>query len=486
MAYTHGVYISEVETAVVSPSEGYSGLPVVIGTSPKGPVNEPQLITRYEDAVKIFGYSDDWEHYTLCEFMYSQFALFAQGPAVMVNVHDVRRDYKYLAEKEYPVTDRRIIIPAELMPVNSESINPVSGEHTMVLPHIEGTYNVDYWWRYEDGNPAGDLVITFPVGSRHYDSTAVTIKLPVRDFTNTKSEIIGGYSSATGKYSGLELVNEVYHKFLVVPGIILAPGYSHYPEVAAVMKAKAESVSEVFRCIAIADAPGNVFSEIPAWKSEKNYTDSRLIVCWPKVKLGDKTFHLSTQLCGVMNRTDNNRGDVPYKSPSNELLQCDSCVNDSGGEVMLTIGDANYLNGQGIVTAINWTGGWRVWGNNTCAYPAVTDPKDRFIAVRRMFDYVGNTFINTFWQKADGPMTVRLVREVVNSFNLYLNGLAARDMILGGRIEFRESENVLTDLMNGVLRFHVMLTPPVPAETIEGILEYDPEYLSALYEAVRG
>lgn len=394
MAYTHGVYISEVETAVVSPAEGYAGLPVVVGTSPKGPVNEPQLITRYEDAVEIFGYSDDWDKYTLCEFMYSQFVLFAQGPAVMITVDTTGKD--------------------------------------------------------------------------------------------VKSEIIGGYNATSGKYTGLELVNEVFHRFRAVPGIILAPKYSKLPEVAAVMHAKADSVSEVFRCIALADAPGNVFSEIPTWKDTKNYTDERLIVCWPKVKLGDKVFHLSTQLCGVMNRTDNERGDVPYKSPSNELLQCDSCVNDKGAEVMLTIADANHLNGNGIVTALNWTGGWRVWGNRTCAYPANTDPKDCFIAVRRMFDYVGNTFINTFWQKADGPMTVRMVREVVNSFNLYLNGLAARDMILGGRIEFRESENVLTDLMNGTLRFHVMLTPPVPAETIEGILEYDPEYLSALYEAVRG
>ena len=37
------------------------------------------------------------------------------------------------------------------------------------------------------------------------------------------------------------------------------------------------------------------------------------IVCWPKVKLGDDVFHLSTQLIGLMNKTDAGNEDVPYE-----------------------------------------------------------------------------------------------------------------------------------------------------------------------------
>ena len=381
MSYTHGVYISEAETAITAPVTGYSGLPVCIGTSAKGPANTPTLITRYEEGTDIFGSSSDWEACTINEFLYMEFALYGQSPVVIIRASE---------------------------------------------------------------------------------------------------------AGAQGIIDALGHVGEVFHKYRLVPGIILAPGWSHLPEVAAVMSQEASKVSGVFRCISICDAPGDSYADIPSWKTSKNYVSSRQILCWPKVKLGTRAYHMSCHLCGVMNATDNSRGDVPYKTPSNEILQCEGCVNDAGDEVLLTLEQANYLNGQGVVTALNWTGGWRVWGNNTCAYPANTDPKDRFIPVRRMFDYIGNTFINTFWQKADQPMTIRLIREVVNSFNLYLNGLAARDMILGGRIEFRENENVLTDLMNGILRFHVFVTPPVPAETIEGILEYDPDYLSALYEAVRG
>ena len=381
MAYTHGVYISETDTAITAPVTGYSGLPVCVGTSQKGPANTPVLVSAYEEATGIFGRSDDWDACTVNEFLYSEFALYGQSPAVIIR--------------------------------SSEA-------------------------------------------------------------------------SSAGIIEALSHVDEVFHKLRLIPGIILAPGWSHNPEVAAVMESRASSVSGVFRCISLCDAEGEKYSEIPAWKEAGTYSSPRQILCWPKLKLGGRIYHMSSHLCGIMNRTDNTRGDVPYKSPSNEILHIDSAVTASGQEVLLTLEQANSLNGQGIMTALNWTGGWRTWGNRTCAYPSSSDPKDSFIAARRMFDYVGNTFISTFWQKADQPMTVRLVREVVNSFNLYLNGLAARDMLLGGRIEFRADENVLTDLMNGVLRFHVFLTPPLPAETIEGILEYDPEYLTALYESLAG
>jgi phage tail sheath protein FI len=90
----------------------------------------------------------------------------------------------------------------------------------------------------------------------------------------------------------------------------------------------------------------------------------------------------------------------------------------------------------------------------------------------------------TFWQKVDKPITKRLVRTIVNSYNVRLNGLAAREFILGGRVALLETENPITDLMDGILRFHIYVTPPPPAEQIVGILEFDPQYLVQLFKAV--
>ena len=70
---------------------------------------------------------------------------------------------------------------------------------------------------------------------------------------------------------------------------------------------------------------------------------------------------------------------------------------------------------------------------------------------------------------------------MLDSVNIWLNGLAARQYILGGRVEFLETENSNLDLMDGILRFHLYVTPPSPNREIDFILEYDPEYLSTLF-----
>ena len=88
-----------------------------------------------------------------------------------------------------------------------------------------------------------------------------------------------------------------------------------------------------------------------------------------------------------------------------------------------------------------------------------------------------------FWQKVDAPMTPRLIRTIINSYGVRLNGLAAREIILGGRIEFSSNENALTDLLSGILRFHIFISPPPPAEQIVGIFEFDPSYLEVLFAA---
>lgn len=471
MAFRHGVYKSEVPTSFVAPSQGEAGLPVIIGTAPvylgdKDCVNSPKLVYSYEEAVKYFGYLDDYEHYTLCEFIYSQFALFGQSPCVLINVFDPAKHKTVNTSeeadgKEYQPVDGKVSLGAGVM-----SAADKSGK----------TYDLLY---DDEGNA--------------YISTDAAIK--IKTITKaapenvTATEIIGGVSGTTGQYTGLELVNQVFPKFALIPGLIGAPGWSENSGVAAVMRAKADKVSGIFTCSCVVDIPcdssgASVYSDVPQWKNQHNYVGERMIACWPKIKLDDKTFHMSTQLIGLMNKTDRNHRDVPFKSPSNELLQMDSCVNGAGTEILLSLEQANYLNSNGVVTALNWIGGWRAWGNRTGAFPANTDAKDAVIPIRRMMDYLGNTFITTFWQKTDEIMTPRLIRTIVNSFNIYLNSLVAMEAILGGRVEFLETENAMTDLLSGILKFHLYVAPAIPAETIEAILEYDPSYLNVLYNAL--
>ena len=147
---------------------------------------------------------------------------------------------------------------------------------------------------------------------------------------------------------------------------------------------------------------------------------------------------------------------------------------------MLDQTQANTVNGFGVATFLNMNG-FRLWGNNTACYPGNSDPKDRWFSVRRFFCWTGNTFILTYFQKVDDPTNPRLIEAIVDSENVRGHSFVARDICARYEITFNEDENPTTDLLNGKITFHQYLTPYVPAEDIENILEFDPDALSKLF-----
>ena len=98
-----------------------------------------------------------------------------------------------------------------------------------------------------------------------------------------------------------------------------------------------------------------------------------------------------------------------------------------------------------------------------------------------MFQWVGNTIILTIFQKVDEPGNRRLIETIVNSLNVWLNSLVARQQLLGARVLFREEDNPTTELMDGIYHFKVFMTPPSPAEDLEFNLEIDTGYYDTLF-----
>jgi phage tail sheath protein FI len=348
--------------------------------------------------------------------------------------------------------------------------------------------NTDYTVAFDDN---GNVVITYISGGAITSPTSALVvsytKLNPSIIAST--DIIGGVNSTTGAYTGLQVINQVFPLLRLIPGQILAPHWSTIPAVAAVMDALAGNINGVFRAMTLVDIPtvgtGAVtqYSAAPAWINTNNYQFARQIVCWPKVSLSGKIFHLSTQVAALNCLLDSNNNNVPYQSPSNNSLQMDSLVLANGTAVVLGLTEANYLNGNGIMTAINWIGGWKAWGNYTAIYPSSTDPKDAFISIRRMFDWIGNQFVQTYWSKVDKPINRVLIETLVDSENIVLNGLTSLGYILGGKMEFLASENTTTDLEAGIITFHTYVTPPAPAQEIDDVLEYDTSNLSSLFSS---
>lgn len=484
MAKKHGVFVYEQATSLTPPVTATAAMPVFIGTAPvhrtpnpAGAVNKPLVCYSYAEAVETFGYSDDWDTWTLCEAMYSQLRLFGVAPVVFINVFDPSVGTVSVSGADIPVENGKAAIENELAVPDSIEVKASSTGSACVK-------GKDYTVAL-----SGDGVTITPIpGGTLVGSTSLYIAYEVVDpSTVTSAKIVGGVDPATGKRTGIELIDEIFPKVRLVPGILAAPGWNSDNEVSIALTAKASTINGMFKSMAVVDVPesaGQSYRDVPLWKELSGLSSEFCIVCWPRIKMGTKVFHLSTQLAGLLGRTDYNNGDVPFASPSNQALKMDGMV-WLGEEVWLDHQQASYLSAEnGIVTALNWIGGWRAWGNRTATYPFSSDPKDAWIPVRRMFNWFTNEIILTYWSKVSLPIRKVLIDNIVNSLNIRLAGLTSAGYLLGGRVEWFASENPRTNLMDGKIQFHVYMTPPTPAETIDFWLEYDPDYFEMLAAAL--
>jgi phage tail sheath protein FI len=305
----------------------------------------------------------------------------------------------------------------------------------------------------------------------------------------TLADIVGGYNAISQRREGLELINDAFMKFGKVPSLICVPKWSENPEVAAVMTAKTEGISGLFPSLALTDIPSDAengvedYTEVSEWKRMNSYTDTHQVDFWPMGVLGGKRFHLSTVAAGVIATTDDDYAGVPYASPSNHLSKMTGAVTKSGKELLLDLNQANLLNENGICTLFNWESGWMLWGNECGCFPSNTDPKDRFINVRRFYNWWAVKFILTWFQKVDAPMNHRLLETIEDTENIQINAYVATGALVGtdNKIEFRVEDNPLTDLIDGMIKAHTILTVPPPMRVLENWLEYKAENLLALF-----
>lgn len=467
----HGIYVTEQATQISAPAAVETGVPFVPGLSPiqnaetPAAVGIPTLVTGLAEFKAKFGWSEDFATYNLCEFAYAHFVLYGAQPAIFVNLLDPATHKSAVSAADKDVADHKVVLTAKAIIDSGLVVKAQGGNGTA---YVLGT---DYDAYYDDD---GKLVIEALSGGSCYSATKLNIAF---------NEVTPASITANAVATGLESIDLCMAKLGVVPDLIVAPGFSETSTVAAVMAAKAEGINGMFKARAVVDVPvasAATYDLVHAAKLSLNLTDKREIVCWPKVALGDYIFHMSSHTAGLIAFTDNEYG-APCASPSNHTLRADRLVNASGEEIILTKPQADILNNDGIVTGLNFMGGFRLWGNYTGAQPGSTDVKDIFIPVGRMFDYVNNVLINTFWGRLDEPMTRVFVDSIVNTCNIWLNGLTGSGYLLGGRVEFLDEENPETNLIQGIVKLHIYMTPPTPAQEIDFVLEYDASYVTAAF-----
>lgn len=482
--YNHGVRVLEEGTDMAPPVNGTSGLQVVVGTAPvnlaedpAAVVNVPVVCTSLLDAKKKLGFSKDFENYTLCQSMYASFVAYAVTPVVFINVLDPAKHKKDNEEKAYGVVNSQAVVD-DLKGVLKNSVKVKAGETLLVE-------NVDYLLSF---NSEEHLVITL-ISDQTAEAKSVTVASVSIDPTKvTVEDIIGGYDAKTGKDSGLEVIRQVYPRIGIPAALLLAPGWSHIPEVGAVMIAKCENINGVFTAECLLDldtTKTSLYTDVEQVKEESGYQDRHAIVLWPMVERDGKKMYYSAVFGAMAEYTDASNDNVPSLYLSTKSLEVDKAVLADGTDIYMDREQANTLNAVGVVTLIS-EGNWKSWGNNTSIYPESKDTKDRWIACRRMFTWMSNSLITIYNDKVDSPTNFRLIESIVDSENIRLNSYVSAGKLAGGRIEYNEEENSVENVLTGQVIFHIYMAAFTPAEDIVFILKFDPELLRDSLSATGG
>ncbi|MCI8337944.1 MAG: hypothetical protein HFH62_04550 [Lachnospiraceae bacterium] len=470
--YKHGIYTSRKTAELPTPDKDMRNGVAVIGTAPVNlavapAVNRVVAACKKSEADATLGATEDFENYTLMHSVYAHFNLFGSAPVVFINVLDPENDRHMEA-----VTGEDVKLVGKMGTIAQAGIFldklTLSGEGGEFVP------GKDYVASFDD---AGHVTIcaTDDGSMAELDSVSASYA-KLKPSGVTAADIIGGVDEM-GVRTGAELLDEVYPRTGIIPSIIIAPGFSKDPAVAAVLETKAQLIYDLTNAEAFVDldssSEGADTKEKVREVKEKNVVSSRWNTpVWPMAMAGGHKIWGSALVAAMYQHSAVQNGGIPSSSASNQEAKIDGMCLEDGTELFLTERQVNdYVNAHGVVSFLRLPE-WKLWGNNTAAYPAKKSPMDRFTKSVLMVNFMENVFKTEYMGYVDRNVDARLIQDVVNNFNIYLNSLTP-DHLAGGSVVFDSAENPTENIAAGHLKFHTRYADYSPAEAIEHEFEYD-------------
>lgn len=487
MAYKHGAYGEITESRVKSARQadvvaayiGTAPINLIRGYKDKGLVNMPIKLTNMSDAQSNLGYSADWGSFTLCEAFAQHFdnTVGNVGPIYVVNVLDP--DANARAEK----TETELTFSNQRAEFESSDIIL---DTFAIAEKAEG---VDYKLTYNFAK--GTVVVQLLKG----EDASLQCSYKTVDASKVEETDIIGQTTEDGQYTGLHAMSLLYQYHNAVLNMLAAPGWSDKPAVYKAMVSTVQQLNGHWDGFVNADIPmkGDDGSPIDTiakaikWKTDHGYTSEFSKVYWPKVKDGSgRVFHLSTAGQATMLRVDLSHDGVPFESPSNkEIMATAQFFGADSKNRGFDQQTGNGLNEKGITTAVFWAGQWVLWGPHTAAYTynGSMDARAIFDVNLRMLMYITNSFQLDHGTEIDSPMTPQDKDTILNFEKQKLDTLTGIGALIGSpSVEFLETENSITDMMNGDFVWHFAVTNTPPFKSGTARVTYTDEGFAAFFE----
>jgi phage tail sheath protein FI len=409
-----GVYVEEVE-AGSRPIEGVgTAVAAFVGLAPKGPVNEPTLVTNWSQFTGSFG--DFMEGSYLAHAVYGYF-MNGGGSAYIVRVGGNGSGPPARAELttgEAKIGAYRINAleagaagndisvevadPGEGAPEDTFKIVVKRGGR-MVEEHGPVTFKKGRQNVATQVNTASKLIRLeeiAPGGVLEAPARGtVTLGGGGRPAPLAPDDYVGDASQRTG-FGSLEAIDPI--TMVAVPDLMAAyqKGMIDLEGVQAVQLAMIAHCETMGDRVAVLDPPpGLNAQQIREWAVDKAAYDSKYAALyWPWVKVFDplsgQNMFVPPSGCvlGVWGRSDDSRG--VHKAPANEVLR--GVITP---EIQITKSEHDLLNPVGINCIRAFPGrGVRIWGARTLS----SDPAWRYLNIRRLFNYLEESILNgTQW-----------------------------------------------------------------------------------------
>ena len=467
--YNHGTY-GEFAESVGRVAQQSGTVAVYVGTAPVNlirgyakSVNNPIKLSNLADVRRHFGYSENWNAFTLCEAFYMHFnnpTGINVGPIVVINVLDPEHysDAESVT-KTLTFTKGRATIVSDIIILDTLSLaNKVEGvDYSVSYDFDKGQVVID-----SIGAPiTGDVVATYQV-------------VDLADNPVGYSAVIGD-ATDSGVYTGLGCIDLVYQDLGLIPNLIGCPGFSGSKPVYDAMIKAAAKINGHWDAFVCADIPlvnddgfavDNITAAI-AWKETSGYDHEASKVFWPMGKLHNgNAVHGSTLYIWRQMLVDATHDGVPMETASNKAVpvvkQYFGADSDNKGFDQQR---ANTLNANGISTIVYWGGQWVLWGPHTAAFKhgSVTDNRSVFDVSIRMMMYVSNSFQQDHAMIIDKPMTRAMADSIKIREQEKADALAAIGALIGTpKVEFLEGDNSTGQLVEGNFVWVNTNTPTPP------------------------
>ena len=496
MAYLHGAY-GHLDESVVQQTVESATVPVYFGTAPVGlvrgyedadVVNNPVRISSLADARAKIGYSEDFGSYTLCEAVAAHFDSGSDGvgPIYVVNVLDPAV-HKVSSEtsKDIAFTAGRAEIATDTAVLDTLKVT----DSTSATTYVEGEdYTLDY-------NVNSNTIVLTAVEGGDIEDGAAKCTYTEMDPDAVDADDVVGMVTSDGQYSGIEALALLYQEQFVVPNLLAAPGWSHDKKVYDALVDHSTAINGHWDAFVAADLPlvdeesqlVDTIAKALEWKKENNYSSERSAVCWPMAEDADgRRFHCSTLFAAASQRVDQGHDGVPFESPSNKAVPVvKQFFGDNSKNRGFDQQTGNALNEKGVTTVVGWAGAWVLWGPHTAAYDAddpTVDPRSYFAANMRMLMHVANGFQQEWSPLVDSPMTRALRDRILNREQEKLDQLVTVGALIGSpRVEFLESENPTSQLMEGDFVWNAQATPTPPLKSATVYVSYTDAGFSAYF-----